>query len=35
MGDSAIVKLVPLKPLVVETFVDYPPLGRFVMRDMN
>jgi len=32
-GDSAIVRMVPLKPLVVETFSEYPPLGRFAARD--
>jgi len=32
-GDSALVRLVPLKPLVVEEFAKYPPLGRFVARD--
>jgi len=34
-GDAAIVKLVPTKPLTVETFADYPPLGRFAVRDMR
>jgi elongation factor 1-alpha len=34
-GDAAIVKLVPTKPLTVETFSDYPPLGRFAVRDMR
>jgi len=34
-GDSAIVELVPTKPLVVETFALYPPLGRFAIRDMK
>jgi elongation factor 1-alpha len=29
------VKLVPTKPLTVETFADYPPLGRFAVRDMR
>jgi elongation factor 1-alpha len=32
-GDAAMVKFVPLKPLCVEAFSEYPPLGRFVMRD--
>lgn len=27
-GDAAIVKLVPSKPMVVETFTQYPPLGK-------
>ncbi|VEU20696.1 DEKNAAC101599 [Brettanomyces naardenensis] len=34
-GDSAIVKMVPTKPMVVEAFTDYPPLGRFAVRDMR
>jgi len=34
-GDAAMVKLVPSKPLCVETFSDYPPLGRFAVRDMR
>jgi elongation factor 1-alpha len=34
-GDACIVKLTPTKPLTVETFVDYPPLGRFAVRDMR
>jgi len=34
-GESALVKMVPLKPMVVETFAEYPPLGRFACRDMG
>lgn len=34
-GDAAIVKLVPSKPMCVESFQDYPPLGRFAVRDMR
>jgi elongation factor 1-alpha len=34
-GEAAIVKLVPSKPLCVETFAEYPPLGRFAVRDMR
>lgn len=34
-GDAAMVKLVPTKPMVVETFSEYPPLGRFAVRDMR
>jgi elongation factor 1-alpha len=34
-GDAAMVKLVPTKPLCVETFTEYPPLGRFAVRDMR
>ncbi|ORY03620.1 translation elongation factor [Basidiobolus meristosporus CBS 931.73] len=34
-GDAAIIKMVPTKPLCVETFAEYPPLGRFAIRDMR
>jgi elongation factor 1-alpha len=34
-GDSAMVKLVPQKPMCVECFTEYPPLGRFAVRDMR
>ncbi|XP_037906307.1 elongation factor 1-alpha-like [Hermetia illucens] len=34
-GDSAIVILVPTKPLCVESFQEYPPLGRFAVHDMR
>jgi len=34
-GDSAIVKIQPLRPIVLETFKDYPELGRFALRDMG
>ena len=34
-GDSAIVKITPLRPIVLETFKDYPELGRFALRDMG
>lgn len=34
-GDAAIVKLLPQKPMVVEPFSNYPPLGRFAVRDMR
>jgi len=34
-GDCALVKLLPTKPMCVETFKDYPPLGRFAVRDMK
>ena len=34
-GDVAIVKIKPLKPVVVEKFADFPPLGRFAIRDMG
>jgi elongation factor 1-alpha len=34
-GDSAMILLKPTKPMCVETFTDYPPLGRFAVRDMK
>merc|ERR1711951_301909 len=34
-GDAAIVRLIPSKPMCVETFSEYPPLGRFAVRDMR
>jgi len=34
-GDAAMILLVPSKPMVVETFAEYPPLGRFAVRDMR
>ncbi|KAG7876175.1 hypothetical protein KL905_005426, partial [Ogataea polymorpha] len=34
-GDAAIVKMIPSKPMCVETFTEYPPLGRFAVRDMR
>ncbi|KAH0725916.1 hypothetical protein KY284_001781 [Solanum tuberosum] len=34
-GDADMVKMIPTKPMVVETFVEYPTLGRFTMRDMR
>lgn len=34
-GDAAIVTLVPTKPLCVESFSEFPPLGRFAVRDMR
>jgi len=34
-GDAAIVKMIPSKPMCVEAFTDYPPLGRFAVRDMR
>ena len=33
-GDAALVSLIPQKDMCVETFSDYPPLGRFAVRDM-
>lgn len=34
-GDAAMVNLVPTKPMCVEVFSEYPPLGRFAVRDMK
>ncbi|KAM7230631.1 hypothetical protein CapIbe_018121 [Capra ibex] len=34
-GDAAIVDMVSGKPMCVESFSDYPPLGRFAVRDMR
>jgi elongation factor 1-alpha len=34
-GDAAIVKLIPQKPMCVESFAEFPPLGRFAVRDMR
>jgi len=34
-GDAAMVDLVPQKPMCVESFGVYPPLGRFAVRDMR
>jgi len=34
-GDAAIVLLTPSKPMCVEAFSEFPPLGRFAVRDMR
>merc|ERR1712050_675925 len=34
-GDAAFVQMIPTKPMCVETFKEYPPLGRFAVRDMK
>jgi len=34
-GDAAMVNMVPSKPMTVEAFTEYPPLGRFAVRDMR
>jgi elongation factor 1-alpha len=34
-GDAAMVNLIPSKPMCVEAFSDYQPLGRFAVRDMR
>jgi len=35
VGDSAIVRFKPIKPMVIEKFSEFPQLGRFAMRDMG
>jgi len=35
VGDCAMIKIRPTKPMCVETFTAYPPLGRFAVRDMK
>jgi elongation factor 1-alpha len=34
-GDACIALMEPTKPLCVESFTDFPPLGRFAVRDMR
>jgi elongation factor 1-alpha len=34
-GDAAIVKMTPSKPMVVECYNEFAPLGRFAVRDMK
>ena len=34
-GEAAIVKFVPLQPIAIEAFKDFPQLGRFALRDMG
>ncbi|XP_066269493.1 elongation factor 1-alpha-like isoform X2 [Branchiostoma lanceolatum] len=34
-GDAAIVQMIPSKPMCVEAFASYAPLGRFAVRDMK
>ncbi|CAF1407098.1 unnamed protein product [Adineta ricciae] len=34
-GEAAMVKMIPSKPMCVEKYADYPPLGRFAVRDMR
>lgn len=34
-GDAALVRMEPLHPIAVETYVDFPELGRFAVRDMG
>lgn len=34
-GDGAVVKMEPLHPIAVETYAEFPELGRFAVRDMG
>merc|ERR1712130_746711 len=34
-GQAVIVDMIPSKPMCVESFKEYPPLGRFAVRDMR
>lgn len=34
-GDAAIVKITPTKPICIETYKEFPQLGRFAVRDMG
>lgn len=34
-GDIGVVKIVPTRPMVIETHQDFPQLGRFAIRDMG
>jgi len=34
-GEAGIINLVPSKPMCVESFSEFPPLGRFAVRDMK
>jgi elongation factor 1-alpha len=34
-GDAATVKLTPSKPIVVDLVSEFPPLGRFTVRDLK
>merc|ERR1719516_385505 len=34
-GDAAIINLIPSKEMCVESYTEFPPLGRFAVRDMK
>jgi elongation factor 1-alpha len=34
-GEAAMIQLIPTKPMCVETYKEYAPLGRFAVRDMK
>ena len=35
VGDSAIVTIRPVRPTPIETFQEFPEMGRFAVRDMG
>ena len=35
VGDSAIVRIKPVRPTCIESFKDFPEMGRFALRDMG
>lgn len=35
VGDAAIVKIRPVRPTCIETFTEFPEMGRFALRDMG
>ena len=34
-GDGALVRLRPMRPIAIETYTDFPEIGRFAIRDMG
>jgi elongation factor 1-alpha len=34
-GDAALVRMEPLRPIAIETYAEFPELGRFAVRDMG
>jgi elongation factor 1-alpha len=34
-GDAALVRMEPLRPISIETYAEFPELGRFAVRDMG
>jgi elongation factor 1-alpha len=34
-GEACLATLVPSKPMCLESYKEYPPLGRFAVRDMR
>ncbi len=34
-GDGAVVRFEPIQPIAVETYSEFPELGRFAIRDMG